>query len=331
MPWKFSLQGMALAVVVAVTPVAASAQDPKNCRLQKIAEWQVRSIGRHMAVDGAINGKKIGIVIDTGASVSLLFRTAARRLDLPLTEARGQRIYGVGGESKVEIASIDEFKLGNAAVRGMELRVAGERDPGEGFDLLLGEDFLRNFDIEFDLAHDALRLWQPKDCEGASLAYWTQDTPGEVDIEAVTDRQRKIAFVVRLNDKRIDALLDSGASASAVSTQDAEKVGGVLGAAAGRSAGVGGKTVDARIGAFATFAIGNESIPDVRIRVADLFQGAARTSTGSAIARNAFEGEPMVLGADFLRAHRTLVAHSQRKLYFTYTGGPVFAVPGALR
>ena len=32
----------------------------------------------------------------------------------------------------------------------------------------------------------------------------------------------------------------------------------------------------------------------------------------------------MLLGADFLRAHRVLVAHSQRKMYFTYEGGPVF-------
>jgi hypothetical protein len=32
----------------------------------------------------------------------------------------------------------------------------------------------------------------------------------------------------------------------------------------------------------------------------------------------------MLLGADFLRAHRTLVAHSQHRLYFTYVGGPVF-------
>jgi hypothetical protein len=28
----------------------------------------------------------------------------------------------------------------------------------------------------------------------------------------------------------------------------------------------------------------------------------------------------MLLGADFLRSHRVLVAHSQRKLYFTYLG-----------
>jgi hypothetical protein len=32
----------------------------------------------------------------------------------------------------------------------------------------------------------------------------------------------------------------------------------------------------------------------------------------------------MLLGADFLRAHRVYVAHSQRRMYFTYEGGPVF-------
>jgi hypothetical protein len=35
----------------------------------------------------------------------------------------------------------------------------------------------------------------------------------------------------------------------------------------------------------------------------------------------------MLLGADFLRAHRVLVSHSQRKMYFTYLGGPVFVPP----
>ena len=33
----------------------------------------------------------------------------------------------------------------------------------------------------------------------------------------------------------------------------------------------------------------------------------------------------MLLGADFLRAHRVLVAHSQRKVYFTFAGGRVFS------
>ncbi len=32
----------------------------------------------------------------------------------------------------------------------------------------------------------------------------------------------------------------------------------------------------------------------------------------------------MILGADFFLSHHILVASSQRKLYFTYNGGPVF-------
>ena len=32
----------------------------------------------------------------------------------------------------------------------------------------------------------------------------------------------------------------------------------------------------------------------------------------------------MLIGADFFLSHRVYVANSQRKLYFTYNGGPVF-------
>ncbi|MFO1306595.1 MAG: aspartyl protease family protein [Burkholderiales bacterium] len=301
----------------------AFAQDAPKCRLQKIVEWQVRSIGRHMAVDGAINGQKIGIVLDTGASASVLFRASAKRLGLELKDTR-ERMYGVGGETKVDVTVVDEFRLGEVAVRGMRMRVAGERDPGEGFDLLLGEDFLRNFDIEFDLPNDAVRLWQPKDCERASLAYWTKDPVGEAPIEPVTDARRKIEVDVKLNGKTVHAILDSGASTSIVSKHDAEAVGAIhVGGTVG-SSGMGARAVEAWVGKFETFGIGNEEIPDVEIRVADLYQGATYTGTGSRIAKNVFESQPMLLGADFLRAHRTMVAHSQRKLYFTYAGGPVF-------
>ena len=40
----------------------------------------------------------------------------------------------------------------------------------------------------------------------------------------------------------------------------------------------------------------------------------------------------MLIGADFFLSHHVYVANSQRKLYFTYNGGPVFnltTTPGA--
>jgi hypothetical protein len=36
----------------------------------------------------------------------------------------------------------------------------------------------------------------------------------------------------------------------------------------------------------------------------------------------------MLLGLDFLRAHRILVDNSMRKMVFTYEGGPVFETTG---
>jgi len=46
--------------------------------------------------------------------------------------------------------------------------------------------------------------------------------------------------------------------------------------------------------------------------------------TGSHIRYRVGTPAGMLLGVDFLKAHRVLVAHSQRKIYFTYVGGPVF-------
>ena len=48
------------------------------------------------------------------------------------------------------------------------------------------------------------------------------------------------------------------------------------------------------------------------------------SKTGSRIARE-IDGLPeMLIGADFVRSHRIYVALGQRKVYFSYLGGPVF-------
>ena len=310
-------------VAFAASPPALLAQDAKKCSLQKVVEWNVRSIGRHMAVDGAINGKKIGIVLDTGAYASLLFRASAKRLGLDLKVARGERAYGAVGETQVYTALVDEFKLGEAAVRSLNVYVTGEDDRGEGFDLLLGQDFLTHFDIEFDLASDKVRLWQPKDCGDRSLAYWTKDVVGEVPLEPTTDTQRNIAFTARLNGKPVHAILSSGASTTIVNKHDAEAVGAVSAEAKVGASGPGANAVDGWVGKFASFAIGNEEIPDVEIRVGDTYQSATYIGLGH-VSLSLYYAQPMLLGADFLRAHRTYVSHAQRKMYFTYTGGPVF-------
>src|SRR5205823_12094090 len=62
--------------------------------------------------------------------------------------------------------------------------------------------------------------------------------------------------------------------------------------------------------------------PDIRFTSLEI----TGSETGSRLATQR-ELREMLLGLDFLRAHRVYVAHSQGRLYFTYAGGSVFSDP----
>jgi hypothetical protein len=158
-----------------------------DCKWLRIAEWPIRLERNKLIVDGTINGQKIGILLDTGAERSLILRSAAIRLGLTLRRARGLRLFGLGGETEVQTAHLDEFKIGDATHKNWQVIVAGEGDLGGDVALLLGDDFFHRVDVEFDLAHGAVRLFQPKDCDGVPLAYWSTSGADHVEIEAVDD------------------------------------------------------------------------------------------------------------------------------------------------
>jgi predicted aspartyl protease len=323
------------AVLAAGSALASStATAASNCKMVQTADWPVRLERNQLIVEGAINGQKIGVMLDTGATRSLILRSATERLGLTRRVARGYRMFGVGGETHVEAADVDEFKIDQFTRRNWRLLVAGERDLGRDVAVLLGEDFLYQVDVEFDLAHGAVRLFQPKDCDGVSLAYWATEGASEVDIEAIYDAQPQIVLTIQINGQPVRAQLDSGAGTSVLDKSDAARLGitpetpGVV--AGGKGSGLGGKSVDYWIGPFESVTIGNETISDTNIRFADLWKDARYTPIASHLPRKVEGTASMLLGADFLRAHRVLVAHSQRKVYFTYEGGLVFQRPATL-
>jgi predicted aspartyl protease len=316
---------IAVALTLASNIVAA---DTSTCKMVQIADLPVRLERNRLIVDGAINGQKIGIMLDTGAERSLIPRSAAVRLGLGRQVVRGYRMVGVGGETQVEAAYIEEFKIGQATRKGWRVIVAGEKDLGENIAFILGDDFFQQVDVEFDLAHGAVRLFQPKDCDGVSLAYWATEGIGEVEMERVTDAHPQIVLTVQINGQPIKALLDSGSTKSVLNKSDAARLGvtpetpGVV--AVGSGTGIGQKSIDSWIGQFDSVAFGNETIRNIKITFADLWKDATYTETGSRLGTHLAGQQSMLLGADFLLGHRLLVAHSQRKIYFTYTGGPVF-------
>jgi predicted aspartyl protease len=315
---------LAAAAAIGLAMASNAGAQTQKCKLARIAEWPVRTEHYRPVVDGEINGKKIGILLDTGAQMSLVRRSATTKLGLTRSEATGYRTFGIGGETHAEYVHIDEFRIGQAVRKNWRMLVAGEHDFSDDIAVLLGDDFFRQADVEFDLAHNAVRLYETRDCEGVALAYWTTEPAGVVPIEAGAE----IWLTVAINGKAVRAQLDSGASASVLAMPEAARLGvtpdtaGVI--AGGCTTGLGRKRVDSWVAPFESFAIGNEIIRDPKLRFAPVWEHTTSTETGSRLPSQLAGLPQMLLGADFLRAHRVLIAHSQRKMYFTYAGGTVF-------
>jgi len=303
---------------IAADETQATRRSP-GCQLIKIAELPVRLERGLPIVDGAINGQKIGVLFDTGSEVTLITRAATERLRLVLNTMRTP-LYGRAGERSIDQAAlIEKFEIGNAVRANRTMVVAAEADVGD-IAVILGDDSLQDVDVEFDLAHNAVRLFHAKDCAGASLAYWASGGAGQIDIDAVDPKKPAITFKVEVNGRQVRAQLDSGSVLSALTESQAAAVGvkpdspGV--AVAGCRRGFGGKPVKFWVGPFETFSIGDELVRNPSIPFADLWKQ-----------RHFYWGvdwPDMLLGIDFLRAHRVLVAHSQRRMYFTHAGGTVF-------
>ena len=275
-------------ICLATAGIAAGAESA--CKMVQVVELPVRVVKNKLIVDGAVNGQKIGVVLDTGTTTTLMLRQATDRLGLERHEARGYRIFGMGGETKAESVLIDDFRLGQASRKGWRMLVAGEHDFGDEVAVLLGEDFFDQVDVEFDLAHNAVRLFQPKNCDGVSLAYWTTEEPREVAIDAIYDYRPRILLTVQINGQPVKAMLDSGAGGSILTTGDAARLGvtpetpGVVAVQSGY--GLGPKQFNVWIGPFDSIVIGNEIINHPHIPFGDLYKAETYTSTGSRLAKS---------------------------------------------
>ncbi len=303
----------------------ARAADGADCKFVKIGELQVKFEQNEPLVQLGINGKPAWFLIDTGAASSLVWGGAARALGLGVNST-GRKFYGVGGSQDVNRTVISELSVAGQKIRDVPLYVIGhggsEKSTG-----VIGRDILQYYNVEFDLASQTVRLWQALNCGDRSLAYWSK-TPLLAELKQDgADGEYEIG--VRINGRPVKAILDSGATTSVI-TQDAALSVGVkdesYAPGVGHSHGIGEKAVEVRLAAFDSVNVGDEQVKHTRLEVSDLFKDDTYTVTGSILPHRLEDTTSMLLGADFLRAHRVLLSPKQNLMYFTYNGGAVFGV-----
>ncbi len=302
------------------------------CQIKQLAEFQVDTTNNRPIVEGTINGQPVRILIDTGSAVSLVTGALAKQLGLNADMPVPLHLYGVGGEKHVRATRIRRLQFGNfiltdldvAVVSPQSSRATGAR---EGL-FIVGADLLSRYTVEFDFADHVMRLMVPQGCKPEQLVYWSKTfSMADMDIGRIDDPHIETRVV--LNGKSIDALLDTGAQVSWSTTVGA-RLAGVTNRAADhpvdeRMRGSNGAPLASFLGTFETVSIGDdETVRNVKLWVADLFAADTAVETGSHLAKPV-EGLPdLLIGCDFFLAHRVIASFKDRKLLFTYNGGPIF-------
>lgn len=297
------------------TPVTAFAA-PAGCELHAFLTIPITMNDLGPVTDTRLEGHDVPLRVDSGAFFSIVAPSVAAELKLPLRPVPfGVAVSGLGGAmEKTAVTSATLTLAGVTFPRKFDF-VVGGNEMGGGARGLLGQNILGFADVEYDLANGVVRLIKPKgDCRNVQHAYWVK--PGEaysiMNIDGATPQQPHTTGSAQLNGKKIVVMFDTGAWASFLSLRAAARAGiktDSPGVTPGETlVGVGQGYVNTWIAPFESFKIGDEEIRHTHLRIGEMRVQIA----------------DMLIGADFFMSHRIYVANSERKLYSTYNGGPVF-------
>lgn len=304
-----------------------------SCKIAKLIALPITTTALRPMTAVQINGTSVSLLVDSGAGFSMM--TAASAAQLHLTTFPLDRPFEmkgvVAGGSRANATIVQSLTVGGLSLHRVEFVVGGS-EVGSGTAGLLGQNVLHLGDVEYDLAGGMVRLMESSDCGNAVLAYWATGTSTPYSVITMQGaegwdgetlgtrlgRAKQIylhtigtAFV---NGASIRVMFDSGAPYSILTLKAAARAGikpedpGVV--RAGVIHGIGSGTAQTYLAPVSSFKIGDEEIRNTRLRLGDIDLSGSHAD--------------MLLGADFFLSHRIYVANAERKLFFTYNGGPVF-------
>ena len=302
---KTAMRSAAMALLVIGCGLGTAAQSA--CRYVKVGILEVELEGGQPVVAGHVNEHPVRAALSTGSHYTSIDPATAEAAKLSLRHTRFESL-GRDGAKPIYRAQVDDIGFGPLNARRFNLVVA---DRGGA---LLGADVLMQADLELSLADRQLRLFRPDGCGEAFLAYWDENA-SVLPMLVRGPGDRRAVVEVLLNGKPVQALISTGTPVSVVDRATALRVGltppqDVDGPWPGR---------------FDSLEIGNESIRNPQLLVADRWKAVPRSALNWAAVDMLYEIPGVILGMDFLASHRVLVASSQRRVYLSYLGGTLFS------
>jgi predicted aspartyl protease len=256
-----------------------------------------------------INGRRVRLILDTGAERTLLTEQAVAALGMARDPQHQTRTFGIGGLSTTADAWVSSFAIGGAYVPVSSVTVGQFTLPNGAdakLDGLLGADILSTFDVDLDLRAGAgvMTLYRARRCPQAGppwpMAYLSM---GAVDLS----RDRLLVPIV-LDGAAGMATLDTGAQHSAVSDRLAARAGAPPAVTARDPSitahGASADKLSVPVHRFRLLQIGPTSVTNPLLPVVPIPEGL-----GDGLA-----------GADFLAGRRVWLSYGSLQVFVTPLG-----------
>jgi predicted aspartyl protease len=282
-------------------PPAVASANGAGCGTTRIGEIAVATRNNVPFVTLLANGVPVILLLDTGAERTVLTPPAAQRIGAqPPRIEFDRRMSGIGGALPTREVELRSFTIGGVAIPWRRIVVAPATLPSM-FDGLLGTDVLSSFDVDVDLAHHRMLLHEKQSCPGAT-PNWAEPY---VDISTGRTGSGYLFFPVHLDGRAIVAIVDTGATMTALSGKAALAFG-VSDTVLARDQsitirGATGELVSGHIHRFSQLEVGGETIRDPEIIVADVN----------------LRDTDLVLGFDFVRSQRMWFSYGSRRIFLS--------------
>lgn len=275
-------------------------------------------------------GQRKMMIIDTGGFNGMLFPGAPRQLGIATVNSR-VGVVTVDGALSRTIAVVPEIVFGRLRATNYKFIVEAGADkgdiPDEAPSGLIGADILQNYDLDFDFTAGKLNLIDPNHCPGQAV-YW--QAPSVAVVPFRMDKSFHITLPVTVDGKSLTAMLDTGASRTAMNVNtaqaklrvdtkaaDVEKIGELKGAAF---------TASIYQRRFKTIAFGDVVIRDPMVAlIPDMTKNyyPSHTDVTSLIPDGQQGGlSDLLIGMSSLSKLHVYIAYKEKKLYITEAASP---------
>jgi predicted aspartyl protease len=294
-----------------LAPGMLRAADVGQCDAKPLGQIAIATIENVPIVTVLANGHPLTLLLDTGAEKTTLSPAAAGRVDAQAPRVEfDPRMQGLAGTLATRDVELRSFTVGDVSIPWRRIVVAPVTlaEPfGIPLDGLLGADVLSNFDIDIDLPRQRMMLYEKRSCPngppwaGPYASFATGLSRGE-----------HLFFNVRLDNREIFAIIDTGAQRSGLSAAVAAALGqpgaGVGDDRAITTRGAAGEHIPSHIHRFAKLEVGSEVIGNPELIVTNV----------------SFRDADIILGADFVKLRRIWMAYESFQIFISPPAAALF-------